>query len=59
MGNSERLKVEVIEGLKEILKLSLQHCNDGSPNEADFVAINKIAHECFKKVEWLSVEKAI
>lgn len=45
--------------IREILKLSFPHCDDGNPNEKEFVEINKLAHETLKKIEKLAVKKPI
>lgn len=52
-------KTEIVEGLRDILKKSLPHCDDGNPNENDFVAINKIAHECLLKIQRLGVQELV
>lgn len=62
-------KTEIVEGLRDILKKSLPHCDDGNPNkvlskrgieyEDDFVAINKIAHECLLKIQRLGVQELV
>lgn len=55
MENQEQLKQEILNGLREILKSSLPHCDDGNPNEKDFIAINNTAYEVLKRVERLRV----
>jgi hypothetical protein len=46
-----------ITSLKEILKLSLPHCEDGNPCENEFIEINKIAHQTFKKIQRLGIQE--
>jgi hypothetical protein len=43
--DSDQKSDNIVEGLKEILKLSLPHCDNGSPQETTFVEINRKAHE--------------
>jgi hypothetical protein len=58
MENLDQIQT-AINGLKEILKISLPLCNDGNLNEEEFIAINKIAHEVLKTVERLGVKKVV
>ncbi len=55
MENQEPLKQEIKTKLKKILELSLPHCDDGNPNEKDFVDVNHLAHEALLRVERLRV----
>jgi hypothetical protein len=55
MENQEPLKQSVLEDIREVLKVSILHCDDDNPNEAAFIAINKRAHEALLKLERLRV----
>jgi hypothetical protein len=46
---------EVISELKEILKVTLPHCDDDRPCGDDFISVNQKAYTCLKKLENLSV----
>ena len=50
MQNQTTIQIDIIEGLKKILKESFPHCKE-SPHKETLVEINKIAHECLKKIE--------
>jgi hypothetical protein len=37
--------------------LSLPHCEDGNPCENEFIEINKLAHQTFKKIQRLGIQE--
>jgi len=53
--DQEDQKQRIIEGLKKILELSFQHCEDNGPNEREFIEINQLAHEVLLRVTNLCV----
>lgn len=59
METPEMTKTAIVEGLREILQLSLPHCDDGNPHEDDFIAINQMAHECLLKIRRLGVKELV
>ena len=55
MQNTDDFQAQAVEKLKEIMKLSYPHCDDGNPNEDKFVKINDAAHRALMLVVQLRV----